>query len=34
MISHKRFHYIIKGQKKAILKLISFLIKFLKNFMT
>ena len=30
MISHKRFHYIIKGQKKAI----SFLIRFLKNFMT
>lgn len=30
MISHKRFHYIIKGQKKAILKF----IRFLKNFMT
>lgn len=34
MIFHKRFHYIIKGQKKAILKFISFLIRFLKNFMT
>ena len=34
MISHKRFYYIIKGQKKAILKLIRFLIRFLKNFMT
>ncbi len=34
MISHKRFHYIIKGQKKAILKFISFLIRFLKKLMT
>lgn len=34
MISHKRFYYIIKGRKKAILKFISFLIGFLKNFMT
>ena len=27
MISHKRFHYIIKGRKKAILKFINFLIR-------
>ena len=27
MISHKRFYYIIKGQKKAILKFTSFFIE-------